>query len=145
MRLANVDSAACGAITRGQPESWSRHGRGPASFRHRPGIRFRTIRDLPSHFPSAGAKLAEPGDNTDRSGITYPWGQNPLAGSAGRGHGQETGAMRGLGGLVNGHSGGMRKRVARALLGVASAVMGAGLVARGASATPSGEAEAAMM
>jgi hypothetical protein len=48
---------------------WSRHGCGPASFRHRSGIRFRYICNLASQFSFAGAKLCEPGDNTDPSGL----------------------------------------------------------------------------
>jgi hypothetical protein len=81
----------CGTVIgtpRERRPDWSRHECWPASFRHRSGIRCRKIRDSASHCPIAGAKLCEPGDNTDQSGlVTRGGGITPLAGSAGYGHG----------------------------------------------------------
>ena len=50
----------CAATQCDLPTEWSRYGCGPASFRHRSGIRFPKLRDLASHFRVAGAKLCEP-------------------------------------------------------------------------------------
>jgi hypothetical protein len=65
-------AAMCRTVVRMRRElrpGWSRHACGPASFRHRSGIRFRYICNLASQFSLAGAELCEPGDNTDRSGL----------------------------------------------------------------------------
>src|ERR1700733_12917576 len=78
----------CGATpTPREPDhDWSRHGRRPASFRHQSGIRFRNIRELPSHFLFARAQLCEPGDNTNPGGfVTRVWGTDRSQGSQGTG------------------------------------------------------------
>ncbi|WP_165605675.1 hypothetical protein [Mycobacterium kubicae] len=59
----------------------SRGARGPASFRHRLGIRFRNIFDLASHLSLAIAKLCAPGDDADRNWVTAHGGKT--AGSQG--------------------------------------------------------------
>lgn len=64
--------AACGTVIRMPRElwpGWSPSGCGRASFRHRSGARFCNIRNMASQFSFAGAKLFEPGDNTNRSGL----------------------------------------------------------------------------
>src|SRR6516165_712558 len=90
--------------------------------------------------------MRAPGDNAGRSGVTSPrWGYEPLAGSAGCGHGHKWGPIQRLGGLVNGQRGRVRKLVARALVSMATTAVAAALLAPAASASPIGDAEAAMM
>src|SRR5882757_5657224 len=113
----------------------SRHERGPASFRHRLRIRFRNISDLTSHSSFAKAKLCEPGDDADRSWGAAHGGIHRLAERAGHR----------LGGLVNGQRGQVGKRVTRALVGLATTLMAAVLLAPAATASPIGDAEAAIM
>jgi hypothetical protein len=67
-----VVPAGCDTVIRMPRElwpGWSRSGCGPASFRHRSGIRFCNIHNIASQFSFAGAELCEPGDNTNRSGL----------------------------------------------------------------------------
>src|SRR6516165_2383727 len=90
--------------------------------------------------------MRAPGDNAGRSGVTSPrWGYEPLAGSAGCGHGHKWGPIQRLGGLVNGQRGRVRKPVGRVLVSMATTAVAAALLAPAASASPIGDAEAAMM
>src|ERR1700733_12305893 len=89
---------ALSAITATTRERWrpkSRFGHGPASFRHRCGIRFCKIRDLTSHFLLVGAKLCELGDKADRRRVDSPRDYGPLAGCAGTGRAADWGVSVG--------------------------------------------------
>src|SRR4029077_13046920 len=72
-------------------------------------------------------------------------GCHPLAVSAGYGHGHRYGHIRGLGGLVNGQRGRLRRLVGRALVSTAITVVAAAFLAPRAFASPIGDAEAAIM
>ena len=98
---------------------------------------------MTSQLSFAGAELCEPSDNTDRGrGTTRSQGL--------RGTGMVTdsglsGGPRGPGGYVNGQGGQLRKLLGRALVSLATTAVAVALLAPAASASPIGDAEAAIM
>jgi uncharacterized protein with LGFP repeats len=85
-------------------------------------------------------------DNTGPSEVSnLPWRYQTPAGPAGNEHGPRSVHIRRLGGWVNGQIGQLRKLIGRALVSLATTAVAVTLLAPAASASPIGDAEAAMM